>query len=72
MHDRSARGPTDRGDVTEAEARKAAEQRGWTLQKRDKVFRVVADNGTVVAGDWSNPDGFYGLSLADIADALEP
>jgi hypothetical protein len=32
-----------------------------------------ADNGTVVAGDWSKPDdGYFGLSLADVAKALEP
>jgi hypothetical protein len=58
--------------MTEAEAKKAAEARGWTLQKQGKAFRLVDENGTVVAGDWSSPDGFYGLSLADIADALEP
>jgi hypothetical protein len=58
--------------MTEAEARKAATERGWTLQKQDKVFRVVDENGTVVAGDWSNPDGFYGLSLSDVGQALEP
>jgi hypothetical protein len=34
---------------------------------------VVADNGTVVAGDWSNPDeDYFGLSLADVGKALEP
>jgi hypothetical protein len=33
----------------------------------------AADNGTIVAGDWSNVDGgYFGLSLADIAKALEP
>ncbi len=58
--------------MTEAEARKAAAERGWTLQKQGKAFRVVDENGTVVAGDWSNPDGFYGLSLADIGEVLEP
>jgi hypothetical protein len=59
--------------MTEAEARKAAEARGWTLEKDGKVFRLVADNGTIVAGDWAKPDdGYFGLSLADIADALEP
>jgi hypothetical protein len=42
------------------------------LEKQGKAFRVVDENGTVVAGDWSNPDGFYGLSLADVADVLEP
>ena len=46
--------------------------RGWTLEKDGKVFRLVAENGTVVAGDWSKPDdGYFGLSLADIAKALE-
>jgi hypothetical protein len=42
------------------------------LEKQGKAFQVVDENGTVVAGDWSNPDGFYGLSLADVADVLEP
>jgi hypothetical protein len=59
--------------MTEAEARKAAEERGWTLEKDGKVFRLVADNGTVVAGDWANADGdYFGLSLAAIAKVLEP
>ncbi len=31
----------------------------------------MADNGTVVAGKWDEPD-FYGLSLDDVAKALEP
>jgi hypothetical protein len=36
------------------------------------VFRLVADDGTVVAGDWANADGdYFGLSLADIAKALQ-
>ena len=59
--------------MTEAEARRAADERGWTLEKDGKVYRLVADNGTVVAGDWSKPDdGYFGLSLADVAKALEP
>jgi hypothetical protein len=46
---------------------------GYRLEKRDKSYRVVADNGTVVAGDWSNPDeDYFGLSLADVGKALEP
>jgi hypothetical protein len=58
--------------VTEAEARKAAAERGWRLEKKGKVFRLTDENGAVVAGDWSNPDGFYGLTLADVGDVLEP
>ena len=59
--------------MTEAEARKAADERGWQLEKRDKVFRLVTDNGTIVAGDWANADGeYFGLSLADIGKVLEP
>jgi hypothetical protein len=58
--------------VTEAEARKAAAERGWTLERQGKAFRLTDENGTVVAGDWSNPDGFYGLSLADVGKVLEP
>jgi hypothetical protein len=55
-----------------AEVRKAAEARGWTLEKRDKAYRVVAENGTVVAGDWAKPDDdYFGLSLDDVAKALE-
>jgi hypothetical protein len=58
--------------MTEAEARKAAVERGWTLEKDGKLFRLVADNGTIVAGDWSKPDGrYFGLSLADVAKALQ-
>jgi hypothetical protein len=58
--------------MTEAEARRAADERGWTLEKDGKVFRLVADNGTVVAGVWSNVDGgYFGLSLAEIARALQ-
>jgi hypothetical protein len=59
--------------MTEAETRKAAEERGWTLEKDGRVFRLVADNVTVVAGDWSRPDdGYFGLSLADVAKPLGP
>jgi hypothetical protein len=58
--------------VTEAEARKAAERRGYQLEKRGKSYRLTAENGTVVAGDWAQPDAdYFGLSLADIAQALE-
>jgi hypothetical protein len=58
--------------MTETEARKAAEERGWQLEKDGKVYRLVADNGTIVAGDWANVDGeYFGLSLADIAKVLE-
>jgi hypothetical protein len=57
--------------MTEAEARKAASERGWKLEKKGKAFRLVDENGTVIAGDCSNPDGFYGLKLADLADLLE-
>jgi hypothetical protein len=59
--------------MTEAEARKAASERGWTLDKKGKAYRLLDTNGTVVAGDWSKPDdGYFGLSLADIGKALEP
>jgi hypothetical protein len=60
--------------MTEAEARKAAEARGWQLEKGDdKTFRLVAENGTVVAGDWDKPEaGYFGLSLDDVGEALEP
>jgi|RhiMetdeSRZDD1v2_1073273.scaffolds.fasta_scaffold751651_3 hypothetical protein len=59
--------------MTETEARKAADERGWTLEWDGKVYRLVADNGTVVAGDWTKPDeGYFGLSLADVGKALEP
>jgi hypothetical protein len=57
--------------MTEAGARKAAADRGWRLKKQGKVFRVVDENGTVVARDWTNPDGFYGLTLGDLAMVLE-
>jgi hypothetical protein len=51
----------------------AADERGWQLEKDGRVYRLVTDNGTVVAGDWANVDGdYFGLSLADIAKALEP
>ena len=55
-----------------AEARKAADARGWKLEKRDKSYRLTAENGTVVAGDWTKPDDeYFGLSLDDVAKALE-
>ena len=41
--------------MIEAEARKASTERGWTLEKQGKAFRLVDENGTVVAADWSNP-----------------
>jgi hypothetical protein len=28
-------------------------------------YRIVDENGTVVAGDWANADGGSGLELAD-------
>jgi hypothetical protein len=59
--------------MTEVEARKAAEARGWKLEKRDNGYRLSAENGTTVAGDWAQPDEeYFGLSLAEVADALEP
>lgn len=58
--------------MTAAEARKAAEQRGWRLEKQGKVFRLVDENGTVVAGQWDAPPDYFGLSLADVGDVLEP
>jgi hypothetical protein len=58
--------------TTENEARKAAEARGWKLEQRGKSFRVVDENGTLVAGDWAQPEAdYFGLSLEQIADALE-
>ena len=60
-------------NMTEAEARKAAEKLGYQLEKRGKSYRLTAENGTVVAGDWTAPDEeYFGLSLTDVADALEP
>jgi hypothetical protein len=63
----------DRGDMTEAEAKKLAAERGWEVQKQDKSFRLMDHNGGfVTGGDWANPDSeFYRLSLADLATALE-
>lgn len=62
------------GTMSEAEARKAAEARGWKLEKRDKAFRLVdASTGTVVGGDWSQPDDeYFGLSLDHVVNALKP
>jgi hypothetical protein len=58
--------------MTEAEARKAAEARGWRLEKQGKHYRmVVAETGTLVAGDWTAND-YYGLTLEEISAALEP
>ena len=57
--------------TTEAEARKAAEEQGWTLDKKCRAYRLV-DAGTVAAGAWDRPDDdYFGLSLADIGKALE-
>ncbi len=73
MSGRRRGGTTGGGDVTEAEARKAAEARGWRLEKDGKVFRLVdATTGTLVAGDWADPPDYYGLSLADVGTVLEP
>jgi hypothetical protein len=59
--------------MTEAEANKAAVDRGWKLEKRGKVFGLVdATTGTLVAGDWANPPDYYGLSLADVGTVLGP
>jgi hypothetical protein len=52
MHVRSAK--AGGGDTTEAEAR------GWRLEKLGKVFRVVDENGTVVAGNCPTPTGSTG------------
>jgi hypothetical protein len=58
--------------TTEAEVRKLAEEQGWTLDKKGKVYRLLDANGTVVGGDWNKPDdGYFGLSLADVAEALD-
>ena len=58
--------------MTEAETRKATEARGWRLEKDGKAFRVIDANGTVVAGDWAKPPDHFGLTLGDVAKALEP
>jgi hypothetical protein len=59
--------------MTEAEVRRAAEDRGWTLEKDGKVCRHVADSGTIVAGDWTKLDtDYFGMALAEVAEALEP
>jgi hypothetical protein len=57
--------------MTEAEAKKAAAERGWTVEKHDKSYRIVDADGTLVAADSSTADGF-GLSLADVGQALAP
>jgi hypothetical protein len=61
-------------NMTEAEARKAAEAAGYRLEKRGRTYRlVVAATGTLAAGDWTQPDeDYFGLSLDQIAEALEP
>jgi hypothetical protein len=57
--------------TTEAEARRAATERGWTLDKKGKAYRLLDANGTVIGGAWDKPDdGYFGLSLADVAKAL--
>jgi hypothetical protein len=59
--------------MTEDQARKAATERGWTLDKKGKAYRLLDTNGTVIGGAWDKPDaGYFGLSLADIAKVLEP
>ena len=46
---------------------------GYRLEKRDRRFRLVTENGTVAAGDWSKPDlDYFGLTLDDVVKALEP
>jgi hypothetical protein len=55
MSGRRRGGTTGGGDMTEAKARKAAEARGWRLKKRGKAFRLVDENGAVIAGDWTQP-----------------
>jgi hypothetical protein len=57
--------------MTEGEAKKLAAERGWTVEKHDRSYRIVDSDGTLVAADWSTEDGF-GLSLADVAKVLEP
>lgn len=58
--------------MTEDQARKAATERGWTLDKKGKAYRLLDANGTVIGGDWSKPDdGYFGLSLADVGKALD-
>ena len=58
--------------MTEAEARRAAGQRDWRLEKSGKVYRLTDENGTVIAGRWDSPPDYFGLSLADVAEVLEP
>ena len=40
---------------------------GWcrTSGWRSGSYRIVDENGTVVAGDWANTDGRTGLDFAD-------
>jgi hypothetical protein len=57
--------------MSEAEAKKACSERGWVLQKSGKSYRITGADGTLIAADWTDPDG-YGLSLADVAAVLEP
>lgn len=52
---------------TEAQVRKQAESQGFTLAKVGRRYKLVAENGTLVADDWGTGDG---LPLDAIAEAL--
>ena len=53
----------------ESKLAQAAEERGWRLDKVGRRFRLVQENGTVVADDWSTGAG---LTLDEIEQALIP
>jgi hypothetical protein len=60
--------PAKRSDSREAKLAQAAEQRGWKLDKVGRRYKLVAENGTIVADDWATGEG---LTLDDIEAALE-
>ena len=49
----------------EAQVRQAATARGLTLERAGKGYRLVAENGTVVADDWFGVDGVPLPQLAE-------
>ena len=57
--------------VEELSARAGA--RGWILEERDGMYRMVQGNGTLVAGAWNRPqDDCFGMTLEAVEDALQP
>jgi hypothetical protein len=59
--------------MTEAEARRYAEERGWVLQKLCKSYRITAADGTLIAADgtriaadWTDPDGYGSRSPTSV------